>query len=162
MRVVNNTMTSHDNKFITKISHASRGCLWREQLTLLLVGFLFSLATSVAMAADEASRTLDFAEFQATTDGGVEIKLSLSDNAPTPTDFTSKSPAKISLDIPKTKNNLPWSLPLPVDTGGVTNIKAVQANDRTRIVINMDKLAEYTVRSEGKNIFVTIPGSGST
>ena len=161
MRVVNNTMTAHNNKFITRITSAGRGRLWREHLTLLLFGLLFSLVSGATMAADGDSRTLDFAEFQATQDGGVEIKLSLSADAPTPTDFTSKDPAKISLDLPKTKNNLPWSLPLPVDTGGVTNIKAVQASDRTRVVINMTKLAKYSVRSEGKNIFVTIPGNGA-
>jgi len=110
---------------------------------------------------DETVRTLDFADFKATADGGVEIRLAFSDSPPTPTDFTSKSPAKLSIDLPKTKNNLPWSLPLPIDMAGVKSVKASQTKGRTRVSIDMDSLKTYKLRNEGNNLFVTFSGDSS-
>jgi type IV pilus assembly protein PilQ len=127
-----------------------------------LVFTLISIPMSAAMAEEaETTRTLDFADFKSTADGGVEIRLAFSSTPPTPTDFTSKSPAKLSLDLSKTKNNLPWSLPLPVDVAGIKSLKASQSNNRTRVAINMDSLATYKIRTEGNNMFVTFPGKNS-
>jgi type IV pilus assembly protein PilQ len=122
-----------------------------------LTFFTVPMTTAFAQEAD-ISRTLDFADFKSTADGGVEIRLAFSESPPTPTDFTSKSPAKLSIDLAKTKNNLPWSLPLPVDVAGVKTLKASQSVDRTRIAIDMETLKTYKIRAEGNNLFVTFPG----
>ena len=132
-------------------------------LALTALAFsLFLVPISAAIAEEgETARSLDFADFKSTADGGVEIRLAFSGTPPTPTDFTSKSPAKLSIDLSKTKNNLPWSLPLPVDVAGVKSLKASQSNNRTRVAINMDSLTTYKIRSEGNNMFVTFPGKNS-
>ncbi|WP_455206340.1 type IV pilus secretin PilQ [Kaarinaea lacus] len=124
---------------------------------LALTLFTVSMSTSFAQEA-EITRSLDFADFKSTTDGGVEIRLAFSSNPPTPTDFTSKSPAKLSIDLAKTKNNLPWSLPLPIDVAGVKSLKATESSDRTRVAIDMDLLKTYKIRAEGNNMFITFPG----
>ncbi|WP_455376162.1 type IV pilus secretin PilQ [Kaarinaea lacus] len=123
--------------------------------------FLLLLPAASALAADDPTRTLDFADFKTTADGGVEIRLALSEAPPTPTDFTSKSPAKLSIDLANTKNNLPWSLPLPIDVAGVKSLKASQANNRTRISIEMESMKNYKIRTEGNNVFVSFAGSGT-
>ncbi|HEY5602976.1 MAG TPA: type IV pilus secretin PilQ [Gammaproteobacteria bacterium] len=110
----------------------------------------------------DITRTLDFADFKTTADGGVEIRLAFSSSPPTPTEFTSKSPAKLSIDLAKTKNNLPWSLPLPIEVAGVKNLKASESSDRTRVAIDLDTLKAYTIRSEGNNMFVTFSGDTSS
>ncbi len=124
---------------------------------LALTLFTFPAATGFAQEA-EITRTLDFADFKSTADGGVEIRLAFSNAPPTPTEFTSKSPARLSIDLGKTKNNLPWSLPLPVDVAGVKSLKASESTDRTRVSIDLDTLKAYKIRSEGNNMFVTFPG----
>ena len=124
---------------------------------------LFSAPISMAIAEEgETARTLDFADFKSTADGGVEIRLAFSGPPPTPTDFTSKSPAKLSIDLSKTKNNLPWSLPLPVDAAGVKSLKASQSKNRTRVAISLNSLSTYKIRAEGNNMFVTFPGKSSS
>ncbi|WP_455200763.1 AMIN domain-containing protein, partial [Kaarinaea lacus] len=124
---------------------------------------LFSAPISMAIAEEgETARTLDFADFKSTADGGVEIRLAFSGPPPTPTDFTSKSPAKLSIDLSKTKNNLPWSLPLPVDAAGVKSLKASQSKNRTRVAISMESLKTYKIRAEGNNMFVTFPGDSAS
>ena len=141
------------------------GCFTQSRFFLaltLLALTLFTLPVTTAFAEDETSRTLDFADFKSTADGGVEVRLAFSDTPPTPTDFTSKSPSKLSIDLAKTKNNLPWSLPLPIDVAGITSLKASQTKDRTRVSIAMETLKTYKLRSEGNNLFVTFPGDGAT
>jgi type IV pilus assembly protein PilQ len=126
-----------------------------RQAKILLACFLLAISAS-AIGADDPQKTLDFIDFKKLPDNGVEIRIALSDKAPNPTDFTSKNPARISLDLPGVNNNLPWSLPLPIDTGVAKNIKAVQAKGRTRVIISVDKLVTYQLRTEGKNIFLTL------
>ncbi|NOZ52166.1 MAG: type IV pilus secretin PilQ [Gammaproteobacteria bacterium] len=129
--------------------------------TTLLTLALLPLCAVMAEEGEISPRSLDFADFRSSADGGVEIRLALSGPAPTPADFTSRSPAKISLDLSKTKNNLPWSLPLPIEMAGVKSLKASQTADKTRVSINLDTLKPYTIRTEGANIFVNVAGDNS-
>ncbi len=124
--------------------------------SLFLLSSLFALSAAAAFAADGPATSLDFIDFKKLPNNAVEIRMALSADAPQATDFTSKNPAKISLDLPGVSNNLPWSLPLPIDVGVAKNVKAVQAKGRTRVVINVDKLVTYELRTEGKNIFLTL------
>jgi len=148
-----------DNTTATTTDKPANWALLRL-LHYMLLALLVSLPI-VVVAEDEPSRSLDFADFKTSTDGGVEIRLALSGQAPTPTDFTSKSPAKISIDLSKTKNNLPWSLPLPIEVAGVKSLKATQSSGRTRVAINLDTLKPYTIRTEGSNVFVKFAGDNS-
>jgi len=125
-------------------------------LSLFLLSGIFALFAVVATAADESAVSLDFIDFKKLSNDAVEIRIALSGDAPQTTDFTSNNPAKISLDLPGVSNNLPWSLPLPVSIGVTKNVKAVQAKGRTRVVVNVDKLVTYELRTEGKNIFLTV------
>jgi len=125
-------------------------------LSLFLLSGIFVLFAAVATAADESAVSLDFIDFRKLSNDAVEIRMALSADAPQITDSTSSNPAKISLDLPGVNNNLPWSLPLPIDVGVAKNVKAVQAKGRTRVVVNVDKLITYELRTEGKNIFLTL------
>ncbi len=125
-------------------------------LSLFLLSGILALFAVMATAADEPAVSLDFIDFKKLSNDAVEIRIALSADAPQPTDFTSENPAKISLDLPGVSNNLPWSLPLPVGIGVTKNVKAVQAKGRTRVVVNVDKLVTYELRTEGKNIFLTV------
>ena len=122
---------------------------------ILLTCFLLAVSAN-AIGADDAQKTLDFIDFKKLPNNAVEIRIALSGKAPNPTDFTSKNPARISLDLAGVNNNLPWSLPLPIDVGVAKNIKAVQAKGRTRVIISVDKLVTYQLRTEDKNIFLTL------
>lgn len=130
-------------------------------LSLILLYCVLALASITVSAADSPKPSLDFIDFKKLPDNAVEIRMALSADAPNPTDFTSKSPARISLDLPGITNNLPWSLPLPIDIGIAKNVKAVQAKGRTRVTVNLEKLAPYELRTEGKNIFIKVSGNSA-
>ena len=129
-----------------------------SQARILLACFLLAVSAN-AIGADDPQNTLDFIDFKKLPDNGVEIRIALSGKAPNPTDFTSKNPARISLDLPGVNNNLPWSLPLPIDVGAAKNIKAVQAKGRTRVIVSVNELVTYQLRTENKNIFLTLSNS---
>lgn len=134
------------------MSHKTR----EKWMKKLLTGIALAGLTVFAQAQALAETTLDFIDFKKLDDNRVEIRLALSGEVPQTEDFTSESPARISLDLPGVSNNLPWNLPLPIETGTAKDIKAVQASGRTRVMINVDKLVDYNVRTEGKNIYITL------
>ena len=136
----------------------ARHHIWGNRARWLFVCLSLLGFSLIAQAADNESPTLDFIDFRKLPDNSVEIRFALSQESPKAIDFTSNNPARISLDLPNVTNNLPWSLPLPVDTGVAKNIKAVQAKGRTRVVVNLNKLTTYTLRSEGKNLYLTVAG----
>jgi type IV pilus assembly protein PilQ len=142
-----NTLFGQDAATSANVTPAMPRC----RLCLLLAGVLLLLVSTGAIGA-----TLDFIDFKKLSDDRVEIRLAFSDDAPQPTDTTVKNPPGISLDLPGIKNNLPWSLPLPVDTGVVKNVKAVQTRGSTLVTVNVEELKDYELRTEGKNIFVTV------
>ena len=142
-------------RFFGQLKHAFALLIFTVFIAAMLPG-------ASAFAADDPTRSLDFADFKTTEDGGVEIRLALSEAPPTPTDFTSKSPAKLSIDLANTKNNLPWSLPLPIDVAGVKSLKATQNKNRTRVAVSLDSLTNYKIRTEGNNVFVKFQGSGAS
>ncbi|MCF6362763.1 MAG: type IV pilus secretin PilQ [Gammaproteobacteria bacterium] len=132
--------------------HKTREKWMKKLLTGIALAGLIVFTQAQALA----ETTLDFIDFKKLGDNRVEIRLALSGEAPQTEDFTSENPARISLDLPGVSNNLPWNLPLPVDTGAAKDIKAVQASGRTRVTINVDKLVDYDIRTEGKNLYITL------
>ncbi|MCF6211540.1 MAG: type IV pilus secretin PilQ [Gammaproteobacteria bacterium] len=132
--------------------HKTREKWMKKLLTGIALAGLIVFTQAQALA----ETTLDFIDFKKLGDNRVEIRLALSGEAPQTKDFTSENPARISLDLPGVSNNLPWNLPLPVDTGAAKDIKAVQASGRTRVTINVDKLVDYDIRTEGKNLYITL------
>jgi type IV pilus assembly protein PilQ len=88
----------------------------------------------------------------------VQLTMRLSGPAPTPLSFTIDNPARISFDLPNTEIALP-SRRIDVNTSGLASIVAAEAKDRTRLVLNLDRMVPYETRVEGNNIIVLL-GSG--
>src|SRR6202049_1197196 len=90
----------------------------------------------------------------------LQLTMRLSGPAPQPLSFTIDNPARISFDLP----NVALALPLrriDVHSAGLDTILAAEAKDRTRLVLNLDKLVPYDTRVEGNNIIVMLGGSAA-
>src|SRR5581483_11557147 len=85
----------------------------------------------------------------------MQLTLRLSGPAPQPLSFTIDNPARISLDLPGTELDLP-SRRIDVHSSGLDSIVAAPAKDRTRLVLNLDKLVPYDTRVDGNNIIVML------
>src|SRR5579872_7305253 len=120
---------------------------------LMIAGVLGTLP-SLPARADEAPK-LEAIDVQALPGQQVQVTMRLSGPAPQPLSFTIDNPARISFDLPNTVLALP-SRRIEVHQSGVDTILAAETKDRTRLVMNLDKLVPYDTRVNGNDIVVML------
>ena len=108
-----------------------------------------------ALAADQPA--LQAIDVQPLTGQQLQLTMRLSGPATQPMSFTIDNPARISFDLPNTTLALP-SRRIDVHASGLDTILAAETKDRTRLVLNLDKLVPYDTRVEGNNIIVLLGG----
>jgi type IV pilus assembly protein PilQ len=133
--------------------------------TALLLG-LALLAGTGAQAQDEAKPAAAGNVIQSvdvSAQGGtVTVKLGLKEApASPPSAFTVNNPPRIALDFPATTNGLGKNSQ-DVNQGDLRNIRLGQSGGRTRVVMNLAKMAKYETRVEGNTVIVTLVGAGTT
>jgi type IV pilus assembly protein PilQ len=128
-----------------------------------LIAFMW-LACAVGVLAGlplqsaDAQNRLEAIDVQTLPGQQLQLTMRLSGAASEPLSFTIDNPARISFDLPNTALALP-SRRIDVRAGGLDTILAAETKDRTRLVLNLDKLMPYETRVEGNNIIVTL-GTG--
>jgi type IV pilus assembly protein PilQ len=85
----------------------------------------------------------------------VQLVMTTSGAAPEPLSFTIDNPARISFDLPDTALALAQRR-IDVRSGGLDSILAAEANGRSRLVLNLDRMLPYQTRIEGNKIIVTL------
>jgi len=125
---------------------------------LMIAGVLGTVPSQPARAQDGPK--LEAIDVQPLPGQQVQITMRLSGPAPQPLPFTIDNPARISFDLPGTTLALP-SRRIDVHTSGVDSILAAETKDRTRLVMNLDKLVPYDTRVDGNNIIVSLGGSNN-
>ncbi len=89
-----------------------------------------------------------------------EIQLSLEfSSAPTePLAFTIDNPARIALDFPSTNNALASRFQ-EIGIGTAQSVNTAEAKGRTRVVVNLTRMEDYTTRVSGNTYILTIGSS---
>jgi type IV pilus assembly protein PilQ len=87
--------------------------------------------------------------------GQVEIRLTLSGPVAAPETFSTESPARIALDFPGVTSKLD-SKSVPIGVGKVHSLVAVNASDRTRVVLNLTDSVPYEVVTEGNQVTIKV------
>ncbi|HEY4342323.1 MAG TPA: AMIN domain-containing protein, partial [Steroidobacteraceae bacterium] len=119
-------------------------------VTVLIAG---STLLSLAHAAD--SNTLTAIDVRPMAGQQLQLTLKLSGPAPQPTSFAIDDPARISIDLPGTSLAL-TSRRIDVRSGGLDTISAAETSDRSRLVLNLDKMMPYSTKVDGNNIVITL------
>ncbi|MBB3222839.1 type IV pilus secretin PilQ [Pseudoduganella umbonata] len=90
----------------------------------------------------------------------VIVKIAL-DHAPAaaPVGFATANPPRIALDFGKTSNGT-GKTAQEIEIGDLRSVNAVQAGDRSRLVFNLKRALNYATVVDGKNVILTIEGSG--
>ena len=121
---------------------------------LLIAGAAF--AAQAGLAADDPTlNRLEAVDVQTLPGQQLQLTMRLSGPATQPLSFTIDNPARISFDLPKTAIALP-SRRIDVRAAGVDTILVAEANGRTRVVLNLDKLLPYETHVQGNNIVVMV------
>lgn len=117
-----------------------------QALLLLFVGMTAS--------AQEGNRLQDI-QVQTLPGQRVELKLIMTGTAPEPLAFTIDNPARIALDLPGTALGL-TSRRRDVNLGPLATILTAEANGRTRVVLNLEKMVSYETRRSGNTVTITL------
>jgi type IV pilus assembly protein PilQ len=126
--------------------------------TVVFAAGLGLAAPAPARAAEQLA--LQSVDVQPLTGQQLQVTMRLSGPAPQPLSFTIDNPARISFDLPNTTLALP-SKRIDVHAAGLDTIVAAETKDRTRLVMNLDKLVPYDTRVVGNNIVVMLGGGSA-
>ena len=101
-------------------------------------------------------------EVRAATLGSDQTQVSLrfSDVPPQANIFVIDSPPRIALDLPGVSNSVA-SRVTEFNMGSLLSVTAVEAGDRTRVILNLARSADYQSRVDGSELILTV-GSGAS
>ncbi|QXI28956.1 type IV pilus secretin PilQ family protein [Pseudomonas vanderleydeniana] len=123
-------------------------------LSSLGISLWMALVSPMVFAAN--LKTLDVA---ALPGDRVELKLAFDGAPPAPHGYTTEQPARIALDLTGVASQLATRT-RDLGVGNARSVTVVEAKDRTRLIINLTKLAPYNTRIDGNNLFVVV-GQGA-
>ena len=123
---------------------------WRARaLTLAL-----SLGACVSALAQNAIQSINSSQ-QA---GAEVIRIELSEPlAAVPAGFVIQTPPRIAIDLPGVTNALGKSS-VEINQGNLRSVNVAQAGERTRLVLNLKKAANYRAEIQGKVLLVVLDG----
>jgi type IV pilus assembly protein PilQ len=149
-------LQSSEHRLIKRIIQGSRAMMrYLLVCTTLAIGGL-----TTALAATTAGNTLQTVDFAALPGNKAQIILTLSQPATAPLSFTIDNPARIALDFPDTNNGL-TDRSQAIGIGMAESMTVVEAQGRTRVVVNLVEMVPYEAHAEGNKIIVTVQSAGS-
>jgi len=121
------------------------------------------LLSSMALAGPSAAwaeAVLKDVEFTTLPGKSIEIQMQF-DSAPTaPKAYLIEQPPRLVLDFWDASNGLKDKL-LAVRSGSVDSLHFAEANDRMRVVANLNDVVGYETRIEGNNLFLELGGQAA-
>jgi type IV pilus assembly protein PilQ len=115
---------------------------------------LAALCMAPARADDRSLTAIDFAA----ADGDrVIMTLTMSAPAPQPVVFALDQPARLSIDLPQTHLAVADRY-RKVDVGSVRSVAAVEAQGRTRVVVELSRFGAHNVSVSGNQVIVELAG----
>ncbi|MEO7062309.1 MAG: AMIN domain-containing protein, partial [Dokdonella sp.] len=115
---------------------------------LLLLGFVLN-------AAAHAENVLDDISYNALPGGKVEVTLKFANPVVAPHAFSTETPPSIALDFPDTRNAFSKRR-VDIGAGATSGVSAIEAAGRTRVVVDLFRIAGYQTRVNGNNVVLTV------
>jgi type IV pilus assembly protein PilQ len=114
-----------------------------------------------ALHAQADTNSIESLDYSSIDGGKILLKIGLKQNLQnSPAGFAINNPPRIALDLAGTANGLGKNT-INVNQGVVRTVNVVQAGERTRLVLNLTKPAQYETRIDGNALFITVQGSDS-
>lgn len=129
-------------------------------IRLASLALLALLAATVAPAQNESGErdnALERVDYSVLPGNRVELRFEFTQPVAQPKSFTIREPARIALDFPGTRNAT-GERRIPLEVGVADSLNIAEAQDRTRIVLNLAEIPEHTTRVEGNAVVVTLGG----
>lgn len=125
-------------------------------LVAISTGISSASAQPVDSAASAAPRNSIESLMVSKSGGSTVLKVSFRQalTAP-PAHFSIANPARLVFDLPDTGSSLSYSSKT-INDGSLRSLNVVQAGDRSRLVLNLDKMAQFETRQEGKDLIISL------
>lgn len=88
-------------------------------------------------------------------DNKLQLQIEMSDTAILPKVFQTENPARIALDFAGAKNGLSKKM-YPVNQGLVSNIYVAAADDKVRVVVNLQEATSFETKVVGNKVLLTL------
>jgi len=138
-------------KAFRRLAPGSVVCSASSLLRCLLAVLLLALP-GLAQALNQIN------DIEFTSRPGSKFEVRLDFDAPPPQDlraYTIENPARIAIDFPDTGSQLARKN-YRLSYGNATGVLVLEADGRTRLVVNLVKLVPYQTRVDGNSLFVTV------
>ena len=125
---------------------------------LALRSFFLLLLATMAMPSFAATSQIRDISFSQVAGDQVQIRISFEGPAVEPGSFTINQPARIALDFPNTSSRLGWKNK-NIGIGFAKSVTAVEAGNRTRVILNLVQLLPFETVMDGRSVVVTLASS---
>jgi len=126
---------------------------WNRKI--ILVSQFFVTISLLLLGGIAQSAELRSIDFSALPGDQAKIQLTFSEPVSKPHSFATDEPARIVIDLAGVQNKLAERTK-QVNVGVTRSISAVEAGDRTRMVINLLQKVPYTISQQGNQMMITI------
>jgi len=125
---------------------------WFAVLVSAAATFALLPRTASAQAAGNSIERVDATQ----TGAGVILTIQLKSPATgVPPSFSIANPARIAIDLPQTVNNLGRNA-VDLNQGDLRSVNVVQAQDRTRVVLNLKRAVAHSITVSGNSVQVAL------
>ena len=143
-----------------KMNNTGNNGMWLMHRLNGLVQVL--LLTFVAASFAEAAKVeIKDVEFSSLPNDLFEIRLSFDGAPPEPKGYTIEKPARIALDLLDVSSGLSKKNH-KLNFANARSVTVLEAKNRTRVIISLDRLDQYSTRIEGNNLYVLVGGTGGS
>ena len=131
------------------------GRLWRTRAGIAALATVLALF-GAGRALAQSANSIDNVTVSKGSSGSTIIRLTTkAPLANPPAGFAISNPARIALDFPDTSNGLGRTTQ-EVGDPALRSVNVVQAGNRTRVVLNLNKAQSFETRLEGNTVVVTL------
>lgn len=117
------------------------------------------LLTFVTVSVAEAAKVeIKDVEFSSLPNDLFEIHLTFDGAPPEPKGYTIEKPARIALDLLDVSSGLNKKNH-KLNFANARSVTVLEAKNRTRVIISLDRLDQYSTRIDGNNLYVLVGGT---
>jgi type IV pilus assembly protein PilQ len=125
------------------------------------VAVVLAALVPAAVLAQAAANSIERVD---ATQTGTSVVLTIQMKSPVggiPASFSVANPARIAIDLPQTSSNLGRNL-VEINQGDLRSVNVVQAQGRSRIVLNLRRAVTHAITVDGSTIQVALGAAGDT
>ncbi len=139
-------------KIIKNTTHPIEGSIAKRITHIAMMVLALCLSSMVSAQQTNSLNSIGFANLPGDS---IEIQLTFDSTPPDPSGFVLDNPARISLDLLGVSSALAQQR-FNIDSNNAQSVMVLDDGSRTRLVVNLDQLVNYTSRVSGNSLIIRV------